>query len=54
MSWESGSERTCRLLPGGSCKHSLTLADVTAQALMSGAHAVAFPETEEKGYGTAE
>ena len=31
-----------------------TLADVTAHALISDAHALIFPEIEEKEYGTEE
>ena len=40
-------EKACRVLPGGSCKHLHFSRNVTAHALMSDAHALAFPETEE-------
>ena len=55
MSWESGGEKTNQLPITSRRKlQTLTLADVTAHALVSDAHALAFPETEEKEYGTAE
>ena len=54
--WDVLGERKRENMPITSRRklQTLTLADVTAHALVSDAHALAFPETEEKEYGTAE